>query len=165
LGLIHEMNKQIDGALLLCPMLDPRENDNLPQRQIISQPKQLDFIEEGSGYMDMAVVATQKSYEKWQSTIHPAVSIADIEFLGNHLDIWYGPGFQEAVSSMIFQKPSCIITGRQDHVVSYKVAYEFAERFPRATYTVMDCAGHLLERGPLVEEMIKDWLERVEMDF
>ena len=165
LGIIHEMNERIDGVLLLCPMVDPSEDEqeNLPKRQILSKPKQLDFIDAGSGYMDMAVIVTQKLYEKWQNIIQPAIGAADMEFLTNHLDMWYSPGFQEAASKVIFEKPSCIITGRQDHLVGYKIAYELVERFPRATFSVLDCAGHFLERESLIKEMIKDWINRAEL--
>ena len=168
LGLIHEMNERIDGALLLCPMIDPREDEpeNLPKRQIVNQPKQLDFMNESSSaYMDMAVVVTQKSYEKWQNCIQPAIDSADMEFLTNHLNMWYSSGFQAAIGNVNFDKPSCILTGRQDHLTGYKIAYELLERFPRATFAAMDCAGHFMERDTLVEQMVKDWIDRVELNF
>jgi len=166
LGLIHEMNKRIEGVMLICPMTDPREDnpENLPKRQILSNPEQLNFTEEDAiGYMDMAVVATQKSYEKWQNSVQPAIEIADMAFLTNQLDMWYSIDFQKIVGKMNFDKPSCILTGRQDHLVGYKIAYELLERFPRASFAVLDCAGHLVERDHLVEQIIKDWIERVEL--
>jgi len=166
LGLIHEINERINGVLLICPMIDPREDnpENLPERQILSKPKQLDFIkDEFSGYLDMAVVVTKKSYEKWQNSIQPAINIADIEFLTNHLNMWYRSDLQEAVNKVKFDKPSCILTGRQDHNTGYKIANELVERFPRATFSILDCAGHFMEREPLIERMVKDWIERVEL--
>lgn len=170
LGLIHEMGNRIDGVLLLCAMIDPREDEekNLPERQVIWKPEQLDFIDEDSceyKYMDMAVVATPQMYEKWQNIILPALGIADMEFLSNHCDMWYSPDFQKSVDQITFDKPSCILTGRQDHLVGYKIAYELVERFPRATYAVLDSAGHLLEgeREPLFGQLVKDWICRVEL--
>jgi len=51
----------------------------------------------------------------------------------------------DAYDVLTFDKPSCILTGRQDHTTGYKLAYELVERFPRATFSILDCAGHRLE--------------------
>ena len=50
-----------------------------------------------------------------------------------------------------------------DSSTGYKIAYELVERFPRATFAVMDAAGHLLERDALYQQLMMDWLERIEM--
>jgi pimeloyl-ACP methyl ester carboxylesterase len=62
-----------------------------------------------------------------------------------------------------FSGPSLIITGRQDAVVGYRDAWNIVEKYPRATYDVLDRAGHLLEdKTDLVNVLINDWLDRVE---
>jgi len=171
-GLIHKMSEKINGVLLLCSMIDPREDDekNLPERQIRYKPDQLDFIKESSKeycYMDMAVIITPEAYDKWQNNIQPALDIADMDFLTNNCDMWYSTDFHKAVSETTFNKPSCILTGRQDSIVGYKIAYELVERFPRATFAVLDCAGHMLEieRETLFRQFVKDWIWRVELDL
>jgi pimeloyl-ACP methyl ester carboxylesterase len=92
------------------------------------------------------------------------MQIADMDFLTNHCSEWYSDDFHNAVSKTIFDKPSCILTGRQDHITGYKIAYELVERFPRATFSVLDCAGHMLqaEREPLFRQSVIDWIDRVE---
>ena len=162
LGLMQKLGAQIGGALLLCPMVDPREDqpEYLPKRQMFPGETPLDYIAEKSGYREMAVMPTRQAYEKWQRNIQPAVALADAQFLANQLDLWYTPALHDAVCAMRFDKPACIITGRQDHHTGYQIAYELVARFPRATFATMDAAGHLLERDALVEQLVKDWIER-----
>lgn len=62
-----------------------------------------------------------------------------------------------------FLAPSLIITGRQDSIVGYSDAWKILENYPRATYVVLDRAGHLLEETQdLVHVLINEWLDRVE---
>ncbi len=62
-----------------------------------------------------------------------------------------------------FLGPSLIITGRQDSIVGYRDAWKILENYPRATFAVLDRAGHLLEETEdLVHALINEWLDRVE---
>ena len=169
LGLIYKMSKRIAGVLLLCASTDPDEDDYLPKKKILWQSKQLASMEESDslrGYIDMAVIAAPEMYNKWQSDIQPALDIADMEFLSNQCSEEYGPGLEKAIKTLTFDKPSCILAGRQDHIVGYLKSYELVERFPRATFAVLDCAGHLLqiENEPLFQQLVKDWIWRIELD-
>ena len=167
LGLTYKMGDKIDGLLLLCPQLDPREDEVLPSKQILYKSEKMDLATMNSDtdkfYLDMAVIVTPHTFDKWQTIIVPALQIADMEFLSNRNE-WYSDDFHNAVSKQLFDKPSCILTGRQDNSTGYKIAYEFTERFTRATFAVLDCAGHMLqaEREPLFKQLVKDWVERVE---
>ena len=171
LGLVYKMKHRIDGVFLLCPQIDPREDENLPDRQILYKSEQMDSVtissDEDNYYMDMAVIATPTIFNKWQKTITPAMQVADMEFLTNYRSDWYSEDLHNAVSKVVFNKPSCILAGRQDHITGYKIAYELAERFTRATFSVIDCAGHMLqaEREPLFRQLTEDWIERVERYF
>ena len=62
-----------------------------------------------------------------------------------------------------FPGPSLIITSRQDSVVGYRDAWNILENYPRASYVVLDRAGHPLEESAgLVNVLIREWLDRVE---
>jgi len=169
LGLAYKMgDRRIDGVLLICPQLDPREDEILPSKQILYRSEEMDLATMVSDidkfYLDMAVIVTPYTFDKWQTIIAPALQIADMESLSNR-DEWYSEDFHNAVSNQLFDKPSCILTGRQDNSTGYKIAYELVERFTRATFAVLDCAGHMLqaEREPLFKHLVIDWLERVEL--
>ena len=63
-----------------------------------------------------------------------------------------------------FEKPSLIFTGRQDAGVGYKDAWNFLEQYPRATFVVLDMAGHALqiEQETLFNALVHEFLDRVE---
>jgi len=60
----------------------------------------------------------------------------------------------------------CILTSRQDNIVGYKTACELIDKFPRSTFSVLDCVGHLLEaeREPLFKKFVEDWLWRLDLN-
>ena len=164
LGLIHEMSHKIDGVFLLYPDTGPRGNEaeNLPPRTIIQQSKEADYTI-AEYYKEMAVIFSQKNYDNWQKVIQPALDCADMNFLTNHCSYLFTQGLQEGIDVVTFGKPSCILAGRQDHTTGYKLAYELVERFPRATFSILDCAGHRLEveREWLFRQLLRDWIDRV----
>ncbi len=54
--------------------------------------------------------------------------------------------------------------GRQDHWLGYKDAWKILENYPRATFAVLDRAGHCLqmEQEKLFNQLVSEWLDRVE---
>ena len=63
-----------------------------------------------------------------------------------------------------FSKPSLFITGRQDNTVGYYDLYNLLEDYPRATFVILDTAGHNLqiEQEEVFNSLFLNWLERVE---
>jgi pimeloyl-ACP methyl ester carboxylesterase len=63
-----------------------------------------------------------------------------------------------------FDKPTLILTGRQDSSVGYRDAWQILENYPRGTFAVLDRAGHNLqiEQETLFNALINEWLDRVE---
>ena len=63
-----------------------------------------------------------------------------------------------------FEKPSLILTGRQDGLVGYKDAWNFLDNYPRASFIVLDMSGHALqiEQETLFNALVKEWLGRME---
>ncbi len=53
--------------------------------------------------------------------------------------------------------------GKQDSMVGYKDAFDIIEKFPRASFTILDKAGHNLqiEQANLFNSLIDEWLDRV----
>ena len=166
LGLTCKMGDRIDGVLLLCPQIDPREDEVLPNKKILYKSVEMDLETMTSDmdkfYLDMAVIVTPHTFDKWQTIVAPALQIADMESLSNRNE-WYSDDFHNTVSNQLFDKPSCILTGRQDNSTGYKLANELVERFTRATFAILDCAGHMLpaEREPLFKNLVIDWIDRV----
>jgi len=63
-----------------------------------------------------------------------------------------------------FPAPTLILTGRFDNWCGYQDAYAILESYPRATFAVLDCAGHALsvEQSRLFGALVGEWLDRVE---
>jgi len=167
LGLIHTMKDRIDGVLLICS--NQPSSENLPVRQILWKSEDLKSKENDpdiEGFMELAVLATPEIFDKYKNDIVPGIKVADQEFLSNHYTGSYNPDLESKLKTTCFDKPTCILAGRQDHWVGYTGAYELLERFPRATFAVLDCAGHNLqtENEPLFTQLIKDWIWRIELE-
>lgn len=63
-----------------------------------------------------------------------------------------------------FERPSLVVAGRQDSVTGYRDAWTVLEHYPRATFAVLDRAGHGLEpeQPAVFRALMVDWLDRVE---
>lgn len=57
-----------------------------------------------------------------------------------------------------------MLVGRQDHGVGCRDAWRILENYPRATFAVLDRAGHALqiEQPRLFDALVEEWLDRVE---
>jgi pimeloyl-ACP methyl ester carboxylesterase len=102
----------------------------------------------------------RKLDELWE----PARRIADRQFLD---PIRADPGrytLDEINTKSVFNAPTLIIVGRQDTRVGYEQAWILAQRYPRATFALLDRAGHELPVGnqELFAALVNDWLDRVE---
>jgi len=75
----------------------------------------------------------------------------------------YAYSFDVDAVSEPFPGPTLIVTDRQDSIAGYRDAWKILDNYPRATYVVLDRAGHMLEETEdLVHVLINDWLDRVE---
>ena len=72
--------------------------------------------------------------------------------------------FSYEAKRIFLDKPTLILTGRQDSSVGYQDAWDLIENFPRATFAVLDRASHFLsiEQNALMKALIDEWLDRVE---
>jgi pimeloyl-ACP methyl ester carboxylesterase len=56
-----------------------------------------------------------------------------------------------------------VLAGRQDATAGHTGAWELVEQYPRATFVVLDRAGHALlhEQPTLTQALVVEWLARV----
>lgn len=173
MGLIYKLNNRIDGVFLLCPMIDSRETvdklGKLPKREIIYCSEEINSQKDNEdikGFLNMAVLATPEIFEVFKKDILSGFDIHDKDFLSKHYKGEYNVAMEKSLREITFKKPSCILTGRQDHAVGYSLAYELLERFPRASFAVLDCAGHNLqiEDEQTFSQLVRNWIYRVELE-
>ncbi len=166
-GLIYCRAALIDGVLMTVPaiIMDGKRRNCPSLRVIHKDPAVMATLDPDlrGGIEGMAVVQSQKVVDYWKAVIRPAVQAADQTFL----DRTTNPcvySFEADLSSVTLDKPSLIITGRQDNACGYKQAWDILEQLPRATFAVLDRAGHCLpsEQEPLFRALVAEWLDRVE---
>ena len=75
-----------------------------------------------------------------------------------------GPASFEVAPPAPFGGPTLIITARQDQIVGYRDAWDLLDNYPRATFAVLDRAGHFvnIEQHVLCQALMREWLDRVE---
>jgi len=63
-----------------------------------------------------------------------------------------------------FEKPALIITGRQNYIVGYEDAWDYLDKFPRATFVVLDMASHNLqiEQEQVFNSLVNELFDRIE---
>ena len=111
----------------------------------------------------MAVVQSQKVLDRFNADIIPAAKLFDPE-LGPKLRAKYAYSFEVDKLAEPFGGPTLILAGRQDGEGGYQDAWDILENYPRATFAVLDRAGHLLgiEQEGLFTTLVTEWLDRVE---
>ncbi|MDQ0618990.1 hypothetical protein QFZ33_003014 [Arthrobacter globiformis] len=116
---------------------------------------------EESVFRDYFVVQTQATLERYKKYVVPALGLVDeagLERIGEHRLFSSSPEEGPPYSG-----PVLIVTGRQDSTVGYAGQWDLLEHYPRASFAVLDRAGHALphEQPGLVKALITEWLDRV----
>jgi len=166
-GLIKKKQRLIDGVLFLVPLIRPDEKQrDLPEPVVLVKdenlvaklsPFEMEVLE------SVATVINQKVWERGGEEAESGVKIADMPFL-EKLRENYAFSFDVDLLNDKFTKPALFLLGRQDSSVGYRDAWKIIENYPRATFAILDTAGHLLqiEQEELFNALTNDWLDRVE---
>ena len=112
-------------------------------------------------YRDYLVVQTPETLRRFQDYVAPSVPLVDRTALGRIFDHWQLREDPEGAAA--YAHPTLILTGRQDSSVGYASQWELLEHYPRATFAVLDRAGHALlhEQIELTHALVAEWLSRV----
>jgi len=170
-GIVHHRPNQVAGLLLIVPRVvsNPAQR-TLPKKSVLAREseflKELD-VQERAGFEEVAVLQTQSHWNRYVKEIIPGVSVADTIFLQRLQPAIDAFSFDVDKLSEKFEKPTLILTGRQDHWVGYHDAWKILENYPRATFAVLDRAGHALqiEQEVLFNTLVNEWLDRVEETY
>jgi pimeloyl-ACP methyl ester carboxylesterase len=168
-GVILRRAKFVDGLAILVPIIfaEDAKRSVPPYKVLIKDPTiEAELTPMEKDIFAMSVLHTRK----WLTTIRtspemPDEESGDFEFLGRLREKpeKYAFSFDVDALSEPFLGPSLIIAGRQDAVAGYRDAWKILENYPRASYVVLDRAGHPLEESAeLVNILLREWLDRVE---
>lgn len=151
------------GLALVCPLVE--EAPDVPEHGVIyASPDAAGIVgaPEHAGFREYFVVHTKDMLDRYERRVAPGISLTDQEALARIGERWR----LQAASGEgpAIDVPSLIVAGRQDAVFGYAGAWALLERYPRATFAVLDRAGHALphEQGELLAALVREWLRRVE---
>lgn len=167
-GILYKMPNRIDGLLLICPVIiaDSKKRNAAKHVVIVKDNNLLSKLssEDAEDFNSSAVVQNERIYERYKNEIISGIKIADMKFLDNFQENGYEFSFDVDKPCKKFDKPALIMLGRQDSCVGYKDAWNILENFPRATFAVLDMAGHNLqiEQDKLFNSLVSEWIKRVE---
>lgn len=165
-GVIYRMADRVEGVLLICPaIIADNKKRNVPDHVVlVKDNKLLSKLtpEMAEDFNSSVVVQSEKIYERYENEIMSGVAIADNIFLYNLKKNGYAFTFDVDKLNSKFNKPSLILLGKQDNCVGYKDSWAILENFPRATFAILDRAGHNLqiEQEEVFNSLVNEWLLR-----
>jgi pimeloyl-ACP methyl ester carboxylesterase len=160
-GVVYRRPASIDGLLLCAPQVkgDPAQAQ-LPPRTTLVEDTRLEA--EVGPFANLVVVQTPRVAESVRDML-AEVQLADHAF-NNRLEEAGPFSFDVDRLPAPFGGPTLILTARQDHLCGYRDAWDLLDNYPRATFAVLDRAGHFvnIEQDVLCQALMREWLDRVE---
>lgn len=164
-GVIKARESLVDGVLLICSSVG-QDNRDVPELRVIEKDEVFlnSLSEEDRAYFTgINVVQTPRVWEQFQRDILSGIKIADYDFLEHTLSQHVAYKVDVDRIDHPYCQPSLFVMGRQDSSVGYRDHWRLIENFSRASFAVLDKAGHNLqvEQDGLFQALVKEWLERV----
>lgn len=150
-----QRREQVVGLALLCPLLAGIHD--VPEHEVVYRSGTMGNAE----FRDYFTVQSAQTLDRYQRYVEPAAQLADqaaLARIGARWELTTRPP-EKAPNRC----PTLLVTGRQDSTVGYVHAWDLLEQFPRATFAVLDRAGHALphEQPGLLHALLTEWLDRV----
>jgi pimeloyl-ACP methyl ester carboxylesterase len=166
-GVIKAREPLVDGLLLICPVADQETlANNVPVFRVLEKDDAfLDSLSEENRnfFATINVVQNKRVWERFAKDVLPGLKAADYSFLEKSLgqNVPYKVNVDQIEKP--YRQPALFVMGRQDSVVGYRDHWQLIENFPRASFMILDKAGHNLqiEQDVLFNAMVKEWLDRV----
>ncbi|XVU29550.1 alpha/beta fold hydrolase [Actinoplanes sp. CA-054009] len=163
-ALASRMPQRVLGLCLLCPaIVAERGERDLPPRAVLKEDLELTrslTATERELYQEEAVVESAGDWARFREFVLPGILDAD---RAAALRIEADYGVRLGPGGGRHDGPALLLTGRQDDIVGYRDTWRVLEDYPRATFAVLDAAGHNapLERPEVTGPLVADWLRRV----
>lgn len=170
-GILSKMHSKIDGMVLLCPVVIPMHAKRDVPKNIIKfeDKKFMNTLNdtERKIFSKYSVIENKKVFQRYKNEILSGIKKCDYNFIDL---LWKKYSFSFDVDKKIkkikFDKPVLFMAGRQDICVGYRDLWKLLEDYPRATFSVIDMAGHNLqiEQPELFNSLIENFLIRIKIN-
>lgn len=167
-GMVYKIPERLQGVLLICPvMVGDRSKRQLPPRTVFVRDEKLLAginTEDRKFFERMLILQDKRRWERFQQDILPGRRVEDTAFLDRLKKHGYECSFDVDKIPAPFDKPSLLLTGRQDASVGYKDALKLIDNYSRGTFSILDRAGHGLEveQECVFNCLTSEWLDRIE---
>jgi len=165
-GLARALGSQVLGLALICPIGVAVEHAErtVPPRQVLRpDPALMESLDPAmvTELTEIAVVESPETLRRYRAEILPGRQVVDEDAVARIRERWVLSSDPEGGDP--FAGPALILTGRQDDITGYADQYPLLPHYPRATFAVLDVAGHNLqiEQPGLFEALVSEWLDRV----
>lgn len=164
--MVAKNSRCIDGMFLFAPVIIPntKKRDIGKHRALIKKYRPATFTnkKEKETFSNL-VVQTKKVWHDVQKYILPGFAATNTPLLDYIFNSSYGISENIIKLKHKYTKPVHIILGRYDSFVGYKDALKIMDNYPRASFIILDSAGHNLqfEQPSIFRGQIKDWLNRL----
>lgn len=168
-GLLSLMPERIEGVAFICPMIVANASDRKrPEHTVLIHDKELMqslTAEMAEDFSSMSVVQSPEIHKRYENEIMCGVRMANGEFLTRLQQKAYAFSQNISLESVPYLKPTLFLTGRQDASTGYVDAWNILEHYPRATYAVLDLAGHNLqiEQVELFNGLVVNFFQRMHL--
>ncbi len=162
--------EQVRGLAVINPMGHKGSQDGgaqLPAHVVLHRSGDLDGLLEPAleaEYGGYLVIQTPETLRLFAEREGHGIASADEAALARIYKNFFLPEPPETGEP--FTQPTLILTGRQDSFTGYAQGWEWLPHYPRASYVVLDSAGHGLphEQVGLTTALLDEWLDRVARD-
>jgi pimeloyl-ACP methyl ester carboxylesterase len=164
-AIANRRSSQVAGLALVCAVGGGGGNDERPEHVVLHAAADLDpdgtlgpaMAAEFRNYL---VVQTPATLRRFQETVVPGVALVDQAALERIFQRWELDAAPE--QGPAYANPTLILAGRQDATAGYAGLWRLLEHYPRATFAVLDHAGHglLHEQVGLAAALLGEWLDR-----
>lgn len=164
-GVVARRALFLDGVMLCAPEMraDASQARLPPKATIVANPQLLAELDPGFAGLVEDLVVVQSSAVT--AALYEALDGPEPDHSFNQrLDAAGPASFETDPPPAPFDAPTLILTARQDQLCGYRDAWDLLDRYPRATFAVLDRAGHFLgfEQASLYQTLVGEWLDRVE---
>lgn len=169
-ALVHDFAAQIDGVLLRVPLIEPdnaRRDLDVTEVLVQNAVDMARLSESDATLFEHAAIQTREYLELKRERVTLATAAVAMSNGAALARIRNDTSKYRLLRSMDaaerFTAPALIMCGRHDGVVGYRDAWKLMERYPRASFVVLDRAGHDMpvDELNLFASLVQDWLKRV----
>ncbi|WP_432534477.1 alpha/beta fold hydrolase [Kineococcus arenarius] len=166
----HDLRSQVLGLATLAGVFVAEHARRVvtPQTVLRTDPQALALVgdageDAAEDYAEMAVVQSVENARAFLAHVRPGLLAADEEGLKRIAARYALEQEPEDADPAPFTQPCLLLTARQDQVVGYEDAWAHREHYPRATFVVLDAAGHNahLDQPALTGALLMEWLSRI----